>query len=223
MVSEVIYLKEFKFEGGEYMKDFKKLASSESIKKTIAALKANNIDAVVVENEEKAKEKVLSMIPKGSEVMNMTSITLASIGLDKEIMESGNYDAVKNKLSAMNRETQGEEMQKLGAAPEYALGSVHAVTETGEVIIASNTGSQLPAYAYGSPHVIWVVGTQKIVADKDEGMKRIYDYVLPLESARLNKQFNITTGSFVSKLLIVNREFMPGRITVVFVKKVLGF
>jgi len=205
------------------MKDFKSLASNATIKKTIAALKANNIDAVVVENEKEAKEKVLSMIPKGSEVMNMTSVTLTSIGLDKEITESGNHKSVKKQLEQMDRETQHAEMQRLGTAHEYTIGSVHAITEKGQAIIASNTGSQLPAYAYGSSHVIWVVGTQKIVKDLDEGMKRIYDYVLPLESVRLNKQYNMTSGSFVSKILIVNREFMPGRITVVFVKKALGF
>jgi len=205
------------------MKDFKELASDGSIAKTIAALKANNIDAFVVENGEDAKAKVLEMLPKGAEVMNMTSVTLTQIGLDKEIMESENYDSVKNKLNKMDRATQSAEMQKLGAAPDYAVGSVHAVTEAGEVMIASNTGSQLPAYAYASPHVIWIVGTQKIVADKKEGEKRIYEYVLPLESVRLNKQYDISTGSFVSKLLIINREFIPGRVTVVFVKKVLGF
>ncbi len=209
--------------GGEYMKDFKQLASDESVQKTIGALKKNGIDAVVVENEEDAKQKVISMLPKGAEVMNMTSVTLSTIGIDKEINESGNYDSVKNKLNKMSRETQSGEMQKIGAAPVWAVGSVHAITEDGKVVIASNTGSQLPAYAYASAHVIWVAGTQKIVADQEEAIKRIYEYVLPLESVRLNKQYNTNTGSFVSKLLIVNREFIPGRITVVFVKKVLGF
>lgn len=205
------------------MKVFKQLANEKSIQKAIDSLKANNIDALVVETEEDAKSKVLSMIPKGAEVMNMTSVTLSTVGLDTEINESGNYDSVKNKLDKMNRETDTIAMQKLGAAPEWAVGSIHAVTEDGKVIIASNTGSQLPAYAYASPHIIWVVGTQKIVADQDEGMKRIYEYVLPLESVRLNKQYSMTAGSFVSKLLIINREFAPGRVTVVFVKRELGF
>ena len=128
------------------MKDFKQLANEKSIQKAIDSLKANNIDALVVETEEDAKSKVLSMIPKGAEVMNMTSVTLSTVGLDTEINESGNYDSVKNKLDKMNRETDTIAMQKLGAAPEWAVGSIHAVTEDGKVIIASNTGSQLPAY-----------------------------------------------------------------------------
>jgi len=112
-------------------------------------------------------------------------------------------------------------MQKLGAAPEYAVGSVHAVTEDGKVIIASNTGSQLPAYAYGSAHVIWVVGTQKIVANLEQGLKRIYEYVLPLESERLKKVYGVESN--VSKLLIINKEIAPNRLTLILVKQKLGF
>ena len=103
------------------MKDFKQLANEKSIQKAIDSLKANNIDALVVETEEDAKSKVLSMIPKGAEVMNMTSVTLSTVGLDTEINESGNYDSVKNKLDKMNRETDTITMQTLGAAPQWAV------------------------------------------------------------------------------------------------------
>src|SRR5581483_9685420 len=106
-----------------------------------------------------------------------------------------------------------------GAAPEWSLGSVHAVTEDGKVIIASNTGSQLPAYAYGSSHVIWVVGAQKIVTGLDDGMRRLREYILPKESVRLRKAYNLpdTAQSNISKLLIVNKEIAAGRITVILV------
>jgi len=121
----------------------------------------------------------------------------------------------------MDRKTQGLEMQKLGAAPEWAVGSVHAVTEDGKVIIASASGSQLPSYAYGSSHVVWVVGSQKIVKDLDEGMKRVREYVLPLESERAMKAYG--QPSSINKLLILNKEANPGRITMVIVKEKLGF
>lgn len=204
------------------MRDFSALAGDEIIAKTIDALKANGINAVVVGNSGEAKQKVLELIPQNAEVMTMSSITLETIGIDKEINESGKYNSVKNKLYKLDRKTQGLEMQKLGAAPEYAVGSVHAVTQNGEVIIASNTGSQLPAYAYASAHVIWVVGAQKIVANLDEGMKRIYDYVLPLESEHMHKLYGIPKSN-VSKLLVINKEITPNRITIIFVKEKLGF
>src|SRR6185437_3209554 len=163
------------------------LASDESIEKTVDSLKKNGITAHVVSTAEDAKKKVLDLLPKGAEVMQMTSITLDTIGVTEPINESGDYGSVRNRLNKLDREKDHVEMQKVGSAPEWAVGSVHAVTEDGKVIIASNTGSQLPAYAYGSSHVIWVVGTQKIVLTLDDAMKRIYDYVLPLETPRLRK------------------------------------
>ena len=151
----------------------------------------------------------------------MSSVTVDSLELPKEINESGKFDSVKNKLSKMDRKTQGLEMQRIGAAPQYAVGSVHAVTEDGKLLIASNTGSQLPAYAYGASHVVWVVGNQKIVKNVDYGIKRIYEYVLPLESERSQKVYG--EGSFVSKLLIINKEKIKDRLTLILVKEKLGF
>ncbi len=198
------------------------LATEESINKTIAALKANGMDAVVVADAAATKAKVIELIPKGAEIMNQTSVTLETVGLAKEINESGNYDSVRNKLNAMDRKTQGAAMQKLGAAPEWVIGSVHSVTENGEVFIASNTGSQLSSYAYGSSHVIWVVGTQKIVKDADEATHRMFEHSLELEHVRANKAYGVP-GSAINKILKINKEVKPGRITIIFVKEVLGF
>ena len=206
------------------MDKFDQLANEESIKETVKNLKENGFNPIVVNNSEEAKAKVLELIPEKSEVMTMSSVTLNTSGIAKAINESGKYDSVKNKLSEMSRETDGRAMQKIGAAPEYAVGSVHAVTLDGHVFIASNTGSQLPAYVYASTHVIWVVGTQKIVKNDADAMKRIYDYILPKESVRLGEQYgNPGIKSNVSKVLIVNKEFNPERVTLILVKEELGF
>jgi L-lactate utilization protein LutB len=203
------------------MNTWKSVAQNSKIKQTIKGLQEHNIDVHLVESGKEAKRKVLELIPHGAEVMTMTSRTLDDLGITQELNESGNYDAVKPKLAKMNRKIQGSLMQKLGSAADYSIGSVHAVTEDGKIIIASNSGSQLPGYAYGSSHVIWVVGAQKIVKNLDEGIKRIYEYVLPLESERAQKAYGIA-GSFVSKMLIFNKE-VPGRVTMIMVKEPLGF
>lgn len=197
------------------------LADDATIAKTIDALKTRGITGMVVENGEAAKAKVLEMIPWGAWVMHMSSVTLETIGLIPEIDESGKYQSVKNQLKSMDRETQRSHMLKLGAAPEWAVGSVHAVTQDGIAIIASNTGSQLPAYAHSAEHVIWVVGAQKIVPNLDEAMKRLYEYVYPLEDQHMRKLYNV--GSNVSKLLIFQKEIVPNRVTLIFVKEKLGF
>lgn len=203
------------------MKEWNKLANEERVNETRAALERNGIQTFFVRNGAEAKEKVLAIIPKGEEVMNNSSTTMDTIGVSKEIMESGEYNSVRKKLMSMDRKVQGREMQSLGSAPQWSIGSTHAVTEKGEVFIASQSGSQLPSYAYGAGHVIWVVGTQKIVKDSEDAIKRIYEHCLPLESERAKKVYG--TGSAVNKVLRINREAQNGRITLIFVNEVLGF
>lgn len=198
------------------------LPSTETIEKTIIALKANGIEAEVADSAENAKARALALLPEGAEVLTMTSVTLSGLGITQAIDETGKYNSVRMKLKTMDHATQGQEMQKLGAAPEYAIGSVHAVTQDGTVLVASNTGSQLPAYVYGASHVVWVVGAQKIVMDEEAAKQRLYEYTLPLESERARKAYGVD-GSFVSKLLTIYRESSPGRIHIIFVPEVVGF
>lgn len=198
------------------------LANDQVIGNTIRALKKNGVETVVVASGVDAKEKVLELIPDGSEVMTMSSVTLNTIGLTDEINKAnGKFRPVRDRLYALDKNTQAQEISRLGAAPEFAVGSVHAVTEDGHVLIASNTGSQLPAYVYSAGKVIWVVGTQKIVKDTDSAMKRIYEYVLPLENERAKKAYGVSSN--VSKLLLINKEIVPERITLILVKEKLGF
>lgn len=200
---------------------FDQLKDVQTVEKTIAALTANGIIAYSVETGEGAKKKALELIPKGAEVMTMSSMTLDTICLAQELNESGKFNSVRNKLLSMNPETQRGEMQKIGSAPEWAIGSVHAVTENGEVLVASNTGSQLAAYAFGAQHVIWIIGSHKIVKNKDEALKRIYEYALPLENERAQKAYGVESN--VSELLMINKETYPHRLTIVFVNEKLGF
>ncbi len=207
------------------MKDWKQIPSDRILKSTAENLNVNGFNTTIVESGEEAKKKALELIPQGSEVMTMTSVTLATLGLPSIFDESGKYNSIKVKLNKMDRDTQSLEMQKLGAAPEYSIGSVHAVTQDGKVLIASNSGSQLPGYLYGSSHVVWIVGAQKVVKDITEGEQRISEYTLPLETVRARKAYGLPADweSFVSKLVIYNREVNPSRINLILVKEELGF
>ena len=202
---------------------FSTLALEDNIEVAQKALSEHGITVLIAENGNDAKEKILSLIPKVVEVMTATSTTLDQLGITPILNDSGDYNSVKSQLMKMDRDTQSLEMQKLGAAPEYVIGSVHAVTEDGKVIVASGSGSQLPSYTYGAPHVIWVVSTKKIVKDLEQGLKRIYEYILPQEDARMKKVYGPDSGSHVNKLFILNNEINKSRITLIFVKEDLGF
>src|SRR6266542_4792951 len=200
---------------------FAQLATDEQIERTAKSLEANGIHTLIAQDGEEARRLFFEMIPDGSEVFLGASVTLEKLGIKEEIDKSGRFDAIRPKMFAMNRETQGREIRKLGGAPDYAAGSVHAVTEAGQVLIASNTGSQLGPYASGAGKVIWVVGAQKIVKDLEEGLRRIQEYCYPLEDVHMHQLYN--TGTDINKVLIINREIRPNRITMIIVKDELGF
>ena len=195
--------------------------SDEQIERAAAALKANNIEAVVVDTGEDAKREVLARIPDGAEVHSGASKSLETIGVLAALESSPKITWLRTQLLTMDRATQGREIRKLAAAPDVMLGSAAAVTEDGKIVVASNSGSQIGPYASSAGKLILVIGGQKIVKDLDEAMDRVYRHTLPLESERLKAAMGV--DSYVSKLLIVNREARPGRTTVIIVREALGF
>ncbi len=200
---------------------FGTLADEARVKRAAAALEANGIKLFLAPDATEAKQIVLSLIPEGAQVHHGASQSLEETGILDAVEKSGRYEHLRPRIWSMDRETQADEIRRLGAAPDVMLGSVHAVTETGSLITASMSGSQLGPYVSGAGRVILVVGTQKIVSDLEEGLRRVDDYSLPLEDARAQAAYGI--HSAVNKVLIINREIVPGRITVVLVNEVLGF
>jgi hypothetical protein len=196
-------------------------ADDASVQRAAAALEANGITVLRAADAAEAKRIVLDLIPEGSQVHHGASESLDAAGITQEIETSGRYEDIRSRTFSMDRETQADEIRHLGASPDFMLGSVHAVTETGSLITASMSGSQLGPYGSGAGQVILVVGTQKIVSDLEEGLSRIDEYSFPLEDARAQAAYGIHSG--VSKILIIHREIIPGRITVVFVDEILGF
>ena len=197
------------------------LADDARVERTSAALEANGISVLRAADLADAKRMVLDLIPAGSQVHHGASQSLELSGIVAEIEGSGRYEPLRPRIWSMDRETQADEIRRLCAAPDVMLGSVHAVTETGALVAASMGGSQLGPYVSGAGRVILLVGTQKIVSDLDEALRRINEYAFPLEDARAQAAYGI--HSAVNKVLIINREFSPGRITVVFVDDAVGF
>jgi hypothetical protein len=196
-------------------------AQESSVRRTAAALEAHGITVLRAQDGAEAKRIVLDLIPVGSQVHQGASQSLQACGITGEIERSGRYQPLRPRVFGMDRATQADEIRRLTASPEVMLGSVHAVTETGSLVAASVSGSQLGPYASGAGKVILVVGIQKIVPDLAEALRRIEDYVFPLEDARALAAYGVPSG--VNKVLIVNREWTPGRIIVVLCGEALGF
>lgn len=201
--------------------EFSELASDEQIARVAAALEAIGIETHVVDSGVDARAAVRSHLPDGAEVFNNTSQTLEAIGVADDIERSGRYQPLRLRLYQMDREMQKREMRMLSAAPDFVVGSAHALTEGGSLLIASASGSQLGPIASGAGKVILVVGGQKIVRDVDTGIRRIYEYCFPLEDKRARLAYGV--NSAVNNIIIINRVVVPGRFTVILVKEKLGF
>ena len=201
--------------------EFAVLASDQRIDAAAEALERNGIRALVVDTGQEARLRVRELLADGAEVFNNTSRTLESIGVAEDIERSGRYQAIRLRLYQMDREMQGREMRVLAAAPEYVVGSVHAVTDGGSLLIASASGSQLGPLVSGAAHVILVIGGQKIVADLETGLRRIREYSYPLEDERARRVYGVPSG--VNNVLIISRVLVPQRVTAILVKEELGF
>jgi hypothetical protein len=199
---------------------FTTLPDDESLAATVVALEEHGFSVDVVDDFDAARDAVLARIPEGSSVMTNTSVTLQETGVAAAINDTGRYESARNKMMALDFETQMQEMKVIAGQADFAVGSVHAVTRDGAVFIASASGSQLAALAWGAANVIFVVGAQKLVPDAEGARERIMDHSLKLEDARAYAVYG--QNSYVGKILEIHQE-IPGRIHVVLIRQSVGF
>jgi hypothetical protein len=199
---------------------FTTLPDEQTLASAVTALEEHGFSVEVVDDLDAARQTVLARIPHGSSVMTNTSVTLQETGIADAINDGGRYDSARNRMFALDFATQAQEMKAIGGQPDYSLGSVHAVTRDGTLVIASASGSQLASYAWGAANVIFVVGAQKLVPTLEAAHERIYQHSLVLEDARAIAAYG--QHSSVGKVMEIHQE-LPGRIHVVLIRQVVGF
>jgi acyl-CoA hydrolase len=199
---------------------FTTVPDDQTLAAAVTALEEHGFSVEVAGTLDAARAAVLARIPAGSTVMTNTSVTLQETGIADAINDGGPYESARNKMFALDFATQGQEMKAIGGQPDYALGSVHAVTHDGILVIASASGSQLASYAWGAAQVILVVGAQKLVPDLDTARRRLYEHSLKLEDARAQAAYG--QHSYIGKILEIHQE-LPGRIHIVLIRQPAGF
>ena len=199
---------------------FTALPDERTLAETVAALQQRGFSVEVVDDLDSARERVLARIPEGSSVMTNPSVTLQETGIAQAIDNGGPYVSARTKGLALDRASQLQEIKAIMGQPEFALGSVHAITRDGTIVIASALGSQLASYAFGAANVIFVVGAHKLVPDLDAARERIYQHSFKLEDARALDAYGMNTR--IGKILEIHQED-PGRIHVVLIRAVVGF
>ncbi len=191
------------------------------LQRAAAALTAHGFAAEILDDAAAARARIKDLIPEGASVFTGASETLRLSGIDEDINGSGRYDAIRSRGQAMDRATQLAEIWRLMSTPDVIVGSVHAVTETGSLVIASASGSQLPGYAGGARRAIWIAGAQKVVPDLASALRRVEEHCLPLENERAMKVYG--GPSAINRMLILNAEPEPGRGTVLLLREAIGF
>ena len=200
--------------------DFAAPASEARLEALAEKLRARNFEAVIVQDGAEAKAEVLKRIPEGAQVHSGKSKTLEDAGLFKELMENEQYDFIRKRTMKLDPRTQRDEMRKLGAAPDVMVNSAHAITEEGQIVVTSASGSQIGPIASGAGRLILVIGSQKIVPDLDTAFRRIREHVFPYEDARLREAMGV--GTKITRTLILDQDFMPGRTTIILVREPIG-
>jgi hypothetical protein len=200
---------------------FAEPATAPRLERAAAALAAHGFTVEILDDAAAARVRIKDLIPAGASVFTGASETLRLAGIEEDIDAGGRYDAIRARGQAMNRATQLAEIWRLMSTPDVVMGSVHAVTETGSLVIASASGSQLPGYAGGSLRAIWVVGAQKVVPDLSTALRRVEEHCLPLESGRAMTVYG--KPSAINRLLILNAEPQPGRGIVLLLREAIGY
>jgi hypothetical protein len=196
-------------------------APAQRLERAAAALTAHGFTVEILDDAATARNRIKDLIPEGASVFTGASETLRLSGIDADINTSGRYQAIRPQILAMDRAGQKDKIWRLMSTPDVIVGSVHAVTETGSLVAASGTGSQLPGYAGGAARAIWIAGAQKVVPDLPAALRRVEDHCLPLENERAMKVYG--SPSAINRLLILNAELEPGRGTVLLLREAIGF
>lgn len=206
--------------------DYLNLPSPERIQTTIEAVTARGITVTFVETREDALANIYELIPTAASVMTGASVTLQQIGLEAALKVGDHpWWNMKSEIVLEKDPVKQAVLRKQATLAEYYLGSVHAIAETGEILIASATGSQLAPYAFSSNHVIWVAGAQKIVPTLEDAFRRLREYVQPLEDRRLKQVFGPEARGVIGKILVFEREspMLKRSVNLILVNEVLGF
>jgi hypothetical protein len=198
---------------------FAEPASEATLEALAERLRTRNFEVVIVDDGPAAKAEVLSRVPEGSQVHTGKSKTLEDIGIFDEFMGNEKYDFIRRRTMKMDRNTQLDEMRRAGAAPDIMVNSAHAVTETGQIVMTSATGSQIGPVASGAGKLILVIGSQKVVPDLNAALRRIEDYVIPYEEDRLHVAHGVAK---MNRTLILEGDHTPGRTTIILVRQPIG-
>ena len=202
--------------------DYNTIPNDAALAETVQNMQGRAFDVSVVDTREQALDAIIKMIPQGATVMNGSSTTLQEIGFVDYLQKNEHdWQNMHTSLLAEKDPAKQRDLRRASVTADYFLGSVNAIAQTGELVAADATGSRISAYVFPARHVIIVSGTNKIVPTLADALARVRKHVYNLEDERAKKAYGF--GTSLGKLVIIEKEALPHRLTVILVKEKLGF
>jgi len=204
------------------------------LKRVKAALEDNNFDVFLAVDADEAVEIVQKKIIPGLNPGSISwggSMTFTAIGLYDALRNSMDFDVLDTYAKLGSREEVIELRRKALLVDLFFTGT-NAVTESGMLVNLDMIGNRVGALTFGPKNVVVLAGRNKIVADLDEAMSRIKDYVAPANAMRLDmKTPCVSTGScedcrspsrICNTWTITEKAYPKGRVKIILINKDLG-
>lgn len=198
------------------------LPSAKEVIETINALQQRGVTVMRAKNGQNALDILKTIIPQGAEVMDGASVTLVEIGY-REFLDSGQsgWKSLREAVHAESDEAKRHELRRKSMTAQYFISGVNAIAQSGEIVACDTGGSRVGAWHFAAGHLILVCGINKIVPTLDDAMRRVREYVYPLERIRAIRKYR--EQSHLGKWVILAYEEREGRVTLVLIDESLGF
>lgn len=210
------------------------------VQKTADNLRKNGFEVQILDHASDVVPVLREIIPDGAVVAHGGSMSLAECGV-MELLRSGPYQYLDRDRAGITPEERLECMRQALLSDVY-LASANALIESGMIYNVDGNGNRTAATLYGPKKVIYVVGVNKIVPDFDAAVSRVKKIACPANTMRLAcKTYCAEKGECVSCIsggniengcgntsicndhVLIRRNNVPGRVTVLLVMESIGY
>lgn len=196
----------------------------------INKLKARSMEGYFCTDVDAAKKKIVELIGDGGKTIAYGgSMTIDDNGFKDAIASTGHEIIVREDYKT---ETEIKELKAKTVNADVFLMSTNAITLDGELVNIDGRGNRVSYMIYGPDSVIIVAGMNKVVANVDDGIRRVRNFAAPPNTVRLNCDTpcaktgqcgDCLNNSICCQIVVTRKSIIPGRIKVILVGEELGY
>ncbi|UCG06276.1 MAG: lactate utilization protein [Desulfobacterales bacterium] len=151
--------------------------------KIIKNLEKRRMEGSYTPTAARAKDEIISMIPRGATVFRCGSMTATAMGLWEAIAELPEVRLIDPYQSGLKPE-EGLKLRRQGLTADLMIASSNAITLDGRLVNLDGMGNRVASMAFGPKKVILLVGMNKVAPDLDSAIARVKHYAAPVNNIR---------------------------------------